>query len=123
MSETRRDEIIYEEGWRSSTSVLPAEPDAPPVDEEEPQEEKKPSSPSFPVLLTLQLVLCLAAVLVLFLLKTMDSAVYHDFMSFYAEELNRPLISRRVFDTLDLGKLFDADLVKVTEGDDALFNQ
>lgn len=104
MSEIRRDEIIYEEGWRESAP--PAETEKVPIDEAEPEKEQKKQDGSKPLLISIQLVLCLITALALFLLKSMDSDFYRDFMDFYHDELNKPVISQGVFDTVDISKLF-----------------
>ncbi len=123
MSEIRRDEIIYEEGWREEKPLseeraapsgeIPAEQtDAPP------QKEKQDGSR--PLLTVLQLVLCMAAALVLFLLKAMDSSAYHGFMSAYAEEMAKPVVSQKVFDAVDWNALFGGGKVTVTATPDEL---
>lgn len=119
MSELQHNEIIYEEGWRDASPRAEIETDDVPLDEQPAaEEEKKPVSR--PLLISIQLVLCLLAVLVLFVLRSMDSEVYRSFMGFYRDELNRPLISRGVFDTLDISRLFDPELFTVTESDNEL---
>lgn len=119
MSEVKRDEIVYEEGWHESAPVI--QDDAPhdaseetPVDEAPllpDKQDKTAASP--PLLLSIQLVLCLLAALVLFLLKAMDSDGYHRFMTFYHEEEQKPLIARDVFNAVDLGALFSENAVTV----------
>ena len=115
MSEIRRDEIIYEEGWREEKPLseeraapsgeIPAEQtDAPP------QKEKQDGSR--PLLTVLQLVL--------FLLKAMDSSAYHGFMSAYAEEMAKPVVSQKVFDAVDWNALFGGGKVTVTATPDEL---
>lgn len=110
MSELRRNEIVYEEGWHDAAPA--ADVEEKPVDEQEPQPEERREG-SKPLLITIQLVLCLLLALALFLLKTMDSAVYRDFMSYYREELQKPIVSRGVFDDADLGRLFGGTDVTV----------
>lgn len=111
MNEIHRSEIIYEEGWRESAPAPDTEDI--PVDEAEiPPAAAAPESGK-PFLIGLQLILCLLAALVLFLLKTMDSGVYHDFMDYYHEELNKPVISQGVFDALDVSRLLEENTVAV----------
>ena len=112
MNEIRRDEIIYEDGWRDAE---------PPVQEPETGEaEKKPpvfekaESGGRPLLTVLQLALCMLAALVLFLLKAMDSGAYHDFMQAYAEEMAKPVVSQKLFDAVDWNALFGGENVTVT---------
>ena len=93
MSEFERSEIIYEEGWR---------PQKPPVPEKPPAEDPHKAAVSdktapTPLLISIQLILCGVAALVLFLLKTMDSPAYHGFMDWYHGEMSRPVISRAFF--------------------------
>ena len=111
MSEIHRSEIIYEEGWRESASA--ADAGDIPADEADSSPEAKAPEGGKPLLIALQLILCLLAALVLFLLKTMDSEPYHDFMTFYHEELNKPVISQGVFDALDISKLLEENSVTV----------
>ncbi len=110
MSEIRRSEIIYEEGWREAKATEP-EPETTEETAEKPLPEKEESRP---LLAILQLILCMVAALVLFLLKAMDSGAYHSFMQGYAEEMSKPVISQKVFDAVDWNALFGAAQVTVT---------
>ena len=110
MSEIKRNEIIYEEGWRDN-SVHPDIKDD--VDEAAESIEKKPESGK-PLLISIQLILCLLAALVLFLLKTMGSEYFDAFMDFYHEELEKPIVSRGTFDTYDLSRLFPDEQTQAT---------
>ncbi|MBQ3265888.1 MAG: hypothetical protein IJH07_08965 [Ruminococcus sp.] len=105
MSEMRHSEIIYEEGWRETA---PAVQEETPVDEAAPSTnaavEKAPDSK--PLLITIQLALCLIAALVLFLLKAMDSEGYYSFIDYYHDELQKPVVSQEVFSAADVSKLF-----------------
>ena len=112
MSEIKRSEIIYEEGWRETAPVMNEET---PVDEapapvtdplQKPRESK-------PLLITIQLVLSLLAALLLFLLKAMDSEGYYNFMDYYHEELQKPVVSQELFHSVDIGKLFTENTVEV----------
>lgn len=112
MSEYRQNEIIYEEGWRESAPVVNNDT---PIDEE-PFESKAPTEErerSKPLLITIQLILCLIAALVLFLLKAMDSEGYYSFMDYYRAELQKPIVSQDVFESADVTKLFTQDNVTV----------
>lgn len=110
MSEFKRNEIIYEEGWREASP--PAEEETPldeaPARAERPREENEKSRP---LLITIQLVLSLLAALVLFLLKAMDSEGYYSFMDYYREELQKPVVSEEIFRSADA--LFEQDPVTV----------
>lgn len=103
MSEIRHNEIIYEEGWHESVPAVNAVQEETPVDEAPPAPDTPKEKGSRPLLMTLQLIVCLLAALVLFLLKSMDSEGYHAFMDYYRDELQKPLISQGVFDTLNEG--------------------
>lgn len=118
MSEIRRDEIVYEEGWRDKKT--PVEDIPSPEDEREPQKPEDKSERSRPLLTILQLILCMAAALVLFLLKAMDSGAYHDFMNAYDEEMAKPVVSQKVFDAVDWNALLRSDSVTVTASPDEL---
>lgn len=112
MSEIQRNEIIYEEGWHEAAPLM--EPEMP-LDEIEPEKEEKAENreTSRPLLITLQLVLCLLLALVLFLLKAMDSGFYHDFMDYYHEELGKPVVSQEFFGAMDISRLFADGTVTV----------
>ena len=101
MSEFKRNEIIYEEGWREASPPAVEETplDEAPVRAERPREENEKSRP---LLITIQLVLSLLAALVLFLLKAMD---------YYREELQKPVVSEEIFRSADA--LFEQDPVTV----------
>lgn len=102
MNENQHSEIIYEEGWRENARVeLSPEPS-----NEIPLDEKPPApaaEKSRPYLITAQLILCILLALFLFLLKSMDSGLYRDFMTFYRAELRKPIVSQQVFDSIDEG--------------------
>ena len=110
MSEFKRNEIIYEEGWREASPPAVEETplDEAPVRAERPREETEKSRP---LLITIQLVLSLLAALVLFLLKAMDSEGYYSFMDYYREELQKPVVSEEIFRSADA--LFEQDPVTV----------
>ena len=100
MSEFKRNEIIYEEGWREASPIMEEETplDEAPAPVERPQQENEKSKP---LLITIQLVLSLLAALVLFLLKAMDSEGYYNFMDYYREELQKPVVSQEIFRAAD----------------------
>lgn len=111
MSDIKRNEIVYEEGWRETAPVVNG---TVPIDEAQPdpvieQTEREGGK----LLITIQLVLCLLAALVLFLLKAMDSEGYYSFIDYYHEELQKPVISEEVFRKADIGKLIAENPVEV----------
>ena len=110
MSEFNRNEIIYEEGWRDASPPAVEETplDEAPESSERPGEEQDKSRP---LLITIQLALSLVAALVLFLLKAMDSEGYYNFMDYYHEELQKPVVSEEIFRSADA--LFEQDPVTV----------
>lgn len=112
MSEIKHNEIIYEEGWREAAPAVDAEVETP-LDEAKPASDqpKDDTERSRPLLITIQLVLSLLAALVLFLLKAMDSEGYYNFMDYYHEELQKPVISQEVFSAAD--ELFEQNAVTV----------
>lgn len=120
MSEIRRDEIIYEEGWRDITDEEPEEDAQPPADQEKPQQPIEKTEKQRPLLIVLQLTLSMIAALILFLLKSMDSGAYHDFMRYYHDEMSKPVVSQQVFDAIDWNALFGADSVSVSATPDEL---
>ena len=115
----KHSEIVYEEGWRDAA---PAVKEETPVDEAQPGQSApaEKQEHSRPLLISIQLVLCLLAALVLFLLKAMDSEGYYDFMEFYREELQKPVISQDVFSSADIGRLFtEQDITTQATPDEA----
>ena len=112
MSDIKHSEIIYEEDWRETAPVVNEETpvDEAPTKAAEPLQKPQGSKPH---LITIQLVLCLLAALILFLLKAMDSEGYYSFMDYYHEELQKPVVSRELFSSADIGKLFAQNAVEV----------
>ena len=112
MSDIKRNEIVYEEGWRETAPIVN---ETVPIDEAQPDPviEQTEREDSKPLLITIQLVLCLLAALVLFLLKAMDSEGYYSFIDYYHEELQKPVISEEVFRKADIGKLIAENPVEV----------
>lgn len=115
MSEFEKNEIIYEEGWRETT---PVGGDDPPLDEA--NEEAPRADASKPLLISIQLIVCIVFAIVLFILKAMDSPAYHGFMTWYKVEMNHPVISRELFETFDLSRLAPSDEVTVKASPDEL---
>ena len=118
MNEEKREamhsEIIYEEGWRGRE---PETDDVPPVDETAPDSSRRGS---FPLLITIRLILCLIGAAVLFVMRAMDSDAYHGFMSVYKAEMNKPLISQELFRSLGPAGLASRDEVSVRASTDEL---
>ena len=75
---------------------------------------------SKPLLISIQLILCVIAVIVLFILKAMDSPAYHNFMTWYKVEMNRPVISQEFFRTFDVSRLAGGGEVTVKASADEL---
>ena len=100
MSDIKRNEIVYEEGWRETAPVVN---ETVPIDEAQPDPviEQTEREDGKPLLITIQLVLCLLAALVLFLLKAMDSEGYYSFIDYYHEELQKPVVSQEIFHAAD----------------------
>ena len=121
MNELRRGEIIYEEGRRGSSAKAEApEAEQLPVDEVPADKRDNGSEGSRPLLITVQLVLCLIAALALFLLKAADSDIYRDFIDFYRSELSKPIVSREAFDSAGVERLIEGGVqVKVSTPDEA----
>ena len=112
MSDIKRNEIVYEEGWRETAPVVN---ETVPIDEAQPDPviEQTEREDGKPLLITIQLVLCLLAALVLFLLKAMDSEGCYSFIDYYHEELQKPVVSEEVFRKADIGKLIAENPVEV----------
>ena len=110
MSEIKRNEIIYEEGWRDASPIMEKETplDEAPAPVERPKQDDEKSRP---LLIMIQLALSLLAALVLFLLKAMDSEGYYNFMDYYREELQKPVVSQEFFHAADA--LLEQDPVTV----------
>ena len=114
MSEFGHNEIIYEEGWRENT---PVGGDEPPADET-PVDAAPSAVMSKPLLISIQLILCVIAVIVLFILKAMDSPAYHNFMTWYKVEMNRPVISQEFFRTFDVSRLAGGEVTVKASADE-----
>lgn len=110
MNEIKRNEIIYEEGWRENAVTRIGE-DAP---ADEADVEPARTGSGRPLLICIQLVLSLLAALGLFLLKAMGSEYFDAFYDGYHEELEKPIVSRGVFDEYDLSRLFPQEQIKAT---------
>lgn len=112
MSEIKQNEIVYEEGWRETAPTVAVD-EEPPLDEAQAQPDHPRDEPdrSRPLLITIQLALSLLAALILFLLKAMDSEGYYDFMAYYREELQKPVVSQQIFNGVD--ELFEQNAVTV----------
>ena len=122
MSELRHDEIIYEEGWRTASQPevspeadIPADelPQGGAHDSDNANTEK---DGSLPMLITIQLFLCIAAAVFLFIMKAMDSEIYTRFMTYYRVGMNKPVISRELFDSLGSADL-DVSTAETQDGE------
>lgn len=98
-----RNEIVYEEGWRDQ---VPSPEEEPRLDEQ--GEVPVPQPQSLPLLISIQLVLCVVTAAALCILRAMDSEVYRDFMTAYNAEMNKPVISQDFFEALDIRRLAGA---------------
>ncbi|MBQ8860145.1 MAG: hypothetical protein IJ015_02260 [Ruminococcus sp.] len=112
MQEYRKDEIIYDEDWRSFDEPMTAEV----VDDDVPNEssisekdnkkkEKKPVS-----LIGIQLVICIIIAILIFMLKAMDGETYNLLCNWYEEQMKNTLVSSKKFEDIDLSKYFEATL-------------
>ena len=120
MNEERRGEIVYEEGWRENAPVTALEePNNNSEKELSIPETPQMNSRSKPLLLTLQLIVCVLSALALFLLKMTGNALYDSFIEFYRDELQKPIISREVFDTAQLSRLFADETITEMTPDEA----
>lgn len=118
MSEIRRDEIVYEEGWRDRKTDEPAPETVEETEKDNSSIPDRKGEISRPWLTILQLVLCMIAALVLFILKAMDSGTFHDFMQTYNEEMSKPVIAQSVFDAVDWNAIFGGSHAAVTSTPD-----
>ena len=116
----RHSEIIYEEGWREAEeSKMEEDSEEPPVDEV-PEAEVNDTKP---LLVTIRLALCLAAAAALLILRAMDNEWYHDFMTCYRVEMNRPVIAQDFFEALDLSHILGEEKVQVKATPDELLHR
>lgn len=105
--EKRTDEIVYDEGFRSPSNRIEKAEEAEPIPVDEQKSAQKSDRPK-PLLITIQLLLCLVIALSLFLLKSMGSELYDEFESRYNEEMKKTLISQSAFDNMTPQKLFSS---------------
>ncbi len=118
MSEYRKDEIIYDEDWLRVDTPLereyPAQSEeynAPALDE---RNIKKPRPKrTFPALITIQLVVCLVIAFAVFMLKAMNSDVYHQFCDWYNEQMQYTLVSDDTFESIDLSQYLPASFDEI----------
>ena len=120
MSGHERSEIIYDEGWQSARdesesvyrgSGTPADgiPSETPVDETPAAESADKGT--LPILISVQLILCLIAAAALLIMDAMDSEAYRSFMTYYRVEMNKPVISQELFESLSPAKLAGSSAV------------
>ena len=121
MSEIKHNEIIYEEGWREAAPTVHTDEETP-IDEAQPFPDQPKDDPdrSRPLLISIQLALSLLAALILFLLKAMDSEGYYNFMDYYREELQKPVVSQEIFSAAD--ELFEQNAVTIQATPDETAN-
>ncbi len=102
----KNNEIVYDEGFlkeKKELSERAHEVEPIPVDEQ-PTEEGR--SGTKPLLITIQLALCLLIALFLFIMKTTGTAFYDAFEKWYDDEMKKTLISRSAFEKVDLSAFF-----------------
>ena len=118
MSEYRKDEIIYDEDWLRVDTPLEREYPAQSVaDSEVPAEQRntrklRPKR-TFPALITIQLVICLVIAFAVFMLKAMNSDVYHQFCDWYNEQMQYTLVSGDTFESIDLSQYLPASFDEI----------
>lgn len=103
--EQRKNEIIYDEGFHSVSKRIEKTDEAEPVPVDEQPRRDRAEHPK-PLLITLQLALCLLLALSLFLLKSSGSSLYTRFKDWYDGEMQKTLITQSAFDTSKLEEFF-----------------
>lgn len=97
-------EIVYAEGFHTVDKRIEPQLEPTPLDEQ-PAPPEQPKRRLFPVILTLQLVLCILIALSVFLLNITGSSLYDSFRSWYKAEMKHTLISDSFFETVDIPSL------------------
>lgn len=112
MQDSRKDKIIYDEGWQSFDKVqhqndlyIESFEDEDSADIQQDCEIPKKSKKHNPVsLITIQLVLALVIAFVVFLLKAIDGSTYKLIREWYNESMRNTLVSDQVFEDIDLSQ-------------------
>ena len=108
MQEYRKDEIIYDEDWKrfdepSKAVVVDTNED---ITSENREADKKAKEKRPVSLITIQLIICIIIVFVIFMLKSMDSDTYKNLSNWYNEQMRNTLVSSKTFEDIDLKKYF-----------------
>lgn len=121
MQDYRKDEIIYDEDWQRfdephKAEILSTDDEIKPENNEsKKKKEKKPIR-----LITIQLVVCLIIVFVIFMLKAMDSDTYQKLSKWYDEQMRNTLVSSKKFEDIDLSKYFQSSPDELISTDDEI---
>lgn len=108
-------EIIYAESFHEPKRQPDDVSEPVPVDEQPPESGRRRP---FPVLLTIQLAVCVLIALTVFILSITNSPLYKDFRRWYRDEMSRTLISDTVFGSIDLRSAFTATADEVSPSRD-----
>ncbi len=118
MSEYRKDEIIYDEDWLRVDTPLEREYPAQieehnsPADDARNLKKQRPKR-TFPALITIQLVLCLIVAFAVFMLKAMNSDLYHQFCKWYNDSMQYTLVPDDTFYDIDLSQYLPASFDEI----------
>ncbi len=110
MNNNRLDDITYDENWLSFDEPLdlPENTDEYKVEQEQHKKPDKKKEGTFPTLIGIQLLICLAIAFVIFILKSMDSDVYNKISDFYNDRMRSTLVSNKKFEDIDLSSYFNS---------------
>ena len=110
MEDFRKDEIFYEEDFKTLDEPVSHQFEKPEDTEPPAPKEKKRrhNKHSFVSLISIQLVLCLIIIFVLFMLRSMDNDIYRQFKAFYDNMMSNTLVSQDSFDDIDLSSYLKA---------------
>ena len=103
------DNLSYEEGWKDAGEPVEYERYTDPSSESPPEKpKKKPKKKGGkPLVLIVQLGLCLLMVLSAYVVKTLGGRVYGELHSWYQSELSDEIILNSDFESFSLKELID----------------
>ncbi|MCH5303678.1 MAG: hypothetical protein J1E41_02335 [Ruminococcus sp.] len=99
--------LIFKDDWKPVYNPVHYER---PIEEEEfkPKNKEKKTRESKPLLITIQLIVCILALVSLYLLKTFGGDLYTEVYNWYDKNLNNEIIMSETFESFSLDNLINA---------------